>query len=49
MNHPFGNYVVQRLFECGEDALKKKIYHKIQTFDLNEIRKNQYGKIESNE
>jgi len=44
MNHPFGNYVVQRLFECGDDGLKKKMFQKIQSFDLNEIRKNQYGK-----
>ena len=44
MNHPFGNYVVKRLFDCSDDALKKKIHQKIQTFDLNEIRKNQYGK-----
>jgi len=44
MNHPFGNYVIQRLFECGDDTLKKKIYSKLQTFDLNEIRKNQFGK-----
>jgi len=44
MNHAFGNYVVQRLFECSEDLMRKRIYNKLQQYDLNEIRKNQYGK-----
>jgi len=44
MNHPFGNYVTQRLFEKGDDNLKKNMFKKISTFDLNEIRKNQFGK-----
>jgi pumilio RNA-binding family len=44
MNHPFGNYVVQRLFEKGDDQLKKKMFQKLQSFELSEIRKNQFGK-----
>jgi len=44
MNHPFGNYVVQRLFEKGDDGLKNKMFQKLKTFDLTEIRKNQFGK-----
>lgn len=44
MNHEYGNYVIQRLFECGDDTVKVKMYERIKTYDFNEIRRNQYGK-----
>ena len=46
MKNAFGNYVVQRLYEYCDDDTKNKIYAKINQPDiLNELRKNNYGKI----
>jgi len=44
MSHAFGNYVAQRLFECGDDNTRKRIYNKIQAYDVNEVKRNPYGK-----
>lgn len=44
MCHQFGNYVIQRLFECGDINIKTKIYNRIKTYDHNQLRQNQYGK-----
>jgi len=44
MSDSFGNYVVQRLFEVGDDGIKNKLFQKLRQFDFNEIRKNQYAK-----
>jgi pumilio RNA-binding family len=44
MNHAFGNYVAQRLFECGDDNTRRRIYNKIQAYDINDVKRNPYGK-----
>ena len=43
MNHPYGNYVVQRLFECSDEKLRRLIYERTLTENMEEIRKNNYG------
>ena len=50
MKNAFGNYVVQRLYEYCEEDSKNRIYAKINQPDiLNELRKNNYGKINYHE
>lgn len=44
MTHSFGNYVVQRLFECSDENLRQMLYDKMQGGILEEIKKNNYGK-----
>ena len=45
MKNPYGNYVVQRLYEYCDDDGKIKIYNRInQPEILNELRKSNYGK-----
>jgi len=45
MNHPFGNYVVQRLFECSDKNTRRKIYEGVMKEEnLEEIKKTNYGK-----
>ncbi len=44
MNHPFGNYVVQRLFECSDKNTRRKIYEGVMKEEnLEEIKKTNYG------
>jgi len=46
MCHPFGNYVVQRLFECSDKNTRRKIYDGVMKEEnLEEIKKTNYGKI----
>jgi len=45
MGDRFGNYVIQRLFECGNEELRHKIYETIvQPENLEEIKKTNFGK-----
>lgn len=45
MNHPFGNYVVQRLFECSDKSLRRKIYEVItKQENLDDAKRTNYGK-----
>ena len=46
MNNQFGNYVIQRLFECGDMNIKMKIYNRIKTYDQNQLHENQYGTLD---
>jgi len=43
MNHAYGNYVIQRLFECSDEFLRRKIYERIQNENIDEIKRNGYG------
>jgi len=45
MGHPYGNYVVQRLFECSDKNTRRKIYEGVMKEEnLEEIKKTNYGK-----
>jgi pumilio RNA-binding family len=44
MNHPYGNYVIQRLFENSDDHIRQAIYTKTQTELGDELKKNNHGK-----
>jgi myosin-crossreactive antigen len=44
MGDKFGNYVIQRLFECGNEDLRQKLYDTIvQPENLEEIKKTNFG------
>lgn len=43
MTHPYGNYVVQRLFECSNEQLRRTIYEATQGANAEEIKKTSYG------
>ena len=44
MGDRFGNYVIQRLFECNNEELRHKIYETIvQPENLEEIKKTNFG------
>jgi len=46
MNHPYGNYVIQRLFECSDKNTRKKIYETVMKEEhLEEAKKTNYGKL----
>jgi len=44
MNHPYGNYVVQRLFENSDDQVRLDIYKATQGEHAEELKKNNHGK-----
>lgn len=45
MGDRFGNYVIQRLFEGGQEEVRHKIYEAIvQPENLEEIKKTNFGK-----
>jgi len=45
MTNSFGNYVVQKLFDLCDDRSKRKIYDKVRQENLEEIKKNSFGRF----
>ena len=44
MNHPYGNYVLQKLFESSNEQIRRKIYNAIiNSGSLEEIKRNIHG------
>jgi len=44
MTNSYGNYVVQKLFDLSDDKSKRKLYERVRQENLDEIKKNSFGK-----
>jgi hypothetical protein len=45
MNHAYGNYIIQRLFEFADENLRNRLCEKIFSESIDDLKKNNYGKI----